>query len=888
MLFFSYSFFKFTAFFFFWASFICLFIESSSALCQSDQDSLRVASLLNSVVKQSSLTKSNGTTTGRKEIELSEGSSKELEFTDAKESKNNNGDSLLSAEAVRSAIDGAIAFIKQRQRSVGDWNEYPGYEPGTTALATLALLTAGLDKNDPVVAKALEYLSTFTPLKQNQTYSISLQTMVFCLADPEEYREAIESNVAWLVERQMKTSNEHLGGWSYIGNNQESERADNSNSQFALLALYEAELAGINVPEETWNSAEEYWVRMQNDDGSWGYRSSSFNPSGFPSGYGTGSMTCAGISALAICSGVRELARAKIEGESVLCCQDVEDDIATRVSRGLAWLGKHFSVQTNPGHAVGSDSYFFYYLYGLERVGRLTANRFVGQSDWYREGAEVLLRRKGVLSQFWNAQKDLSGNNIVSTAFALLFLSKGRWPILASKMKFGDSDDWNAHPNDLAHLTTRVEQEWNTHLIWQTIDSKKASLDDLLQTPILVMSGSISPVPEDREEKERLVANLRGYLEQGGFIFAEAIDGDVSFESGFRELIGDVLAEDGGELQLLDPSHPIWTVEKIVDPKFSRPILGVDYGCRTSVVFVPAYRPIADENGRAPSVDDDRASLSCLWEAAKNRVRESDVIATSDKIKGEMDAAFAIGINICAYATERRMKYKEEVAVDAGSELEKGSDIHNSLFVAILECGGGSSCAPRAIPNLMKSIRTRFGVPTQTHVSRITAKTQDVFDYPILFMHGRNSFAFSEKERENLRLYFERGGFLFVNAVCASKAFEKSFLEEILQVFPEEQLVDIPKDDPIFTSKYGGFQIEKLQYRTRQVDKSTGVSKSIVVEGPVRLKGIQRGGRWIVIYSPDDVSCALENVTAANCNGLTQSNAFYLGTNVLFYAAELL
>ncbi|MBP5622589.1 MAG: DUF4159 domain-containing protein, partial [Thermoguttaceae bacterium] len=612
---------------------------------------------------------------------LSEGSSTDVvDSTSLAQEVPSKGETLLNAEAVRAAIDGAVSFIKQKQRSNGDWNEYPGYSPGTTALCTLALLTAGLDKNDPTVAKALEYLSGFTAGKQNQTYPISVQTMVFCLADPETYRSAIESNVAWLVERQMKTQNDHRGGWSYVGDNQASERADNSNSQFALLALYEAELVGVEIDDSVWQSAEDYWLRMQNDDGSWGYRSSSLNPAGFPSGYGTGSMTCAGIAALAICSGVREATRAKIEGDGFQCCQDVDDEIAVRMSRGLKWLGDHFSVQTNPGHAVGADSYFFYYLYGLERVGRLTANRFVGRSDWYREGAEVLLRRKGVLSQFWNAQKDLNGNNCVSTSFALLFLSKGRWPLLASKLKFGAGEDWNTHPNDLAHLTSRVEQEWDVRLIWQTIDSEKATLDDLLQTPILSISGTTSPVPVDRKQKERLVQNLRGYLEQGGFIFAEAIDGDVSFESGFRELMKEVLAEDGGEFELLDPGHPIWTAEKIIDPQYARPIWGIDFGCRTSVLLVPAFRPVPDNNGVLPSVADDRPSLSCLWEATKNLRRgEEKNQVVSEKVRREVEAAFAIGINVCAYATNRQMKFKDEIAADVGEELEKGSEVRNSL-----------------------------------------------------------------------------------------------------------------------------------------------------------------------------------------------------------------
>ncbi len=818
--------------------------------------------------------------------ELSEGRPiEEVENAASEDSPADKGEMLLSAEAVKQAIEGAISFIRQKQLNNGEWKEYPGYAPGTTALTTLALLTAGLDKDDPTVAKALEYLAGFNAIKQNQTYPISLQTMVFCLADPEKYRETIETNVAWLAERQMKTGNEHRGGWSYIGDNQDAERADNSNSQFALLALYEAEIAGVEVPEEIWDNAEEYWKRMQNNDGSWGYRSSKLNPEGFPSGYGTGSMTCAGIAAMAICSGVREFARAKVEGDKVRCCQDVEDEAALRISRGLNWLGKHFSVQTNPGHAVGQDTYLFYYLYGLERVGRLTANRFVGRSDWYREGAEVLLKRKGVLSQFWNAQKDLAGNNVVSTSFALLFLSKGRWPTLISKLKFGEDDDWNMHPNDLAHLTTRVEREWDTHLIWQTIDSTKATLDDLLQTPILSISGTVSPIPKDPGERERLVKNLHGYLEQGGFIFGEAIDGDVSFEEGFRELMTEVLAEDDADFTLLEPTHPIWTAEKTIDPKFTRPVWGIDFGCRTSVVLVPAYRPSPDENGKAPSVNDDRPSLSCLWEAAKNRVSEAESASASTKVRNEMEAAFALGINICAYATDRRMRFKDEIAADVGEELQKGSDVFNSLFAAILECGAGSSCAPRAIPNLMKSIRAKLGVPTQTFVARTSAKNDDLFDYPTLFMYGRNSFSFVDEERERLQLYFERGGFLFVNAVCASKKFENSFIEEIEKIFPDETLVDVSVDDPLFSGKFGGFRIEKLQYRVRDVDgRNAGTSGSI--DGPPRLKGIQRDGRWIVLYSPDDVSCALENVTAANCEGLTQKSAFYLATNILFYAAE--
>ncbi len=33
-----------------------------------------------------------------------------------------------------------------------------------------------------------------------------------------------------------------------------------------------------------------------------------------------------------------------------------------------------------------------YYLYAMERVGRLTGQRFIGGIDWYRAGADYLLK----------------------------------------------------------------------------------------------------------------------------------------------------------------------------------------------------------------------------------------------------------------------------------------------------------------------------------------------------------------------------------------------------------------------------------------------------------------------------------------------------------------
>ena len=64
--------------------------------------------------------------------------------------------------------------------------------------------------------------------------------------------------------------------------------------------------------------------------------------------------------------------------------------------KGLFGSGNNFSVHKNPG--PGSlGNWHLYYLYAVERVGRMTSHRFFNSRDfkrydWYRMGAEQLVR----------------------------------------------------------------------------------------------------------------------------------------------------------------------------------------------------------------------------------------------------------------------------------------------------------------------------------------------------------------------------------------------------------------------------------------------------------------------------------------------------------------
>ena len=161
-----------------------------------------------------------------------------------------------------------------------------------------------------------------------------------------------------------------------------------------------------------------------------------------------------------------------------------------------------------------------------------------------------------------------------------------------------------------------------------------------------------------------------------------------------------------------------------------------------------------------------------------------------------------------------------------------------------------------------------------------------VFEFPILFMHGREKFALTDVERGKLKTYLERGGVLFADAICTSELFAKAFRQEMAAIFPNHPLEKIDPDDPLFTPKYGGFNLQKVSRREALAGDGAGPPKSIVREVEPELEGVRLGDRYAVIFSRYDLSCALEKHETVECLGYTGDAAARIGLNVLLYALE--
>ena len=761
----------------------------------------------------------------------------------------------ITAAAVREAIERGATFLKRQQRPDGSWPEWAGQNGGMTALCTLALLNSGVEPDDDSIRRALAYLRNRNNTRE-KTYVRSLMIMAFCRAQPDTEKLRIAEYVRWLEQRQI-TRGEHQGAWSYPFQGD----GDNSNTQFAMLALHEAERIGVAVNPQTWALAKQYWTKSQNRDGSWGYK---------PGDPGTGSMTCAGITSLVIANDKIDPADARVEGEQIHCCQPKKPSDEP-IQRGLGWLGRNFAVTQNPGRG---PAWLLYYLYGLERTGRLTNRRFIGTEDWYRVGADWLLRMKGgPLTDRWSGPFTFEKNECLATSFALLFLSKGRWPVLMSKLKHGRGEDWDRHRHDVGNLTRYTELKWKRDLIWQVIDLPSATVDDLVPSPVLYYCGSENPLPEDPAALKDLADKLRGYLDRGGFLLVEGYCGGAAFDAGFRKLMEMVFPEPEYRLQRIDPDHPIWRAEELISPESLKnlpPLLGIEFGCRTSV----AYAPDAQDEKRHP--------LSCLWELSRPG-RETKYPASVQK---QIDAGLSLGINILAYATNRELQGGETRLDLAKVKPPGGESGRATLYVPSLRHPGGCNAAPRALTNLLQAAAENLKLRVSVEPREVGITDPALFDYHIVFMHGRNRFTLTEAERKQLRTYLQRGGMIFANAICASKQFADSLRREMQLVYPEQPLKPIPKDDPLLTTFFGGFDLSTVTRHDPQSGGAKQPLRALSRKVPPELEGVKIGEHYAVIFSPYDLSCALEKQDTMECQGYTRQDAARIGLNVLLYSLQ--
>jgi hypothetical protein len=733
----------------------------------------------------------------------------------------------VTREEVERAIHDAVQFLKRAQRDDGSWPDYDATEShtGVTSLVTLALLTAGERPDSKEVSKALAYLRQFGPEDLNNTYTVALQTMVFAAADPDRHQVPISNNAAWLEKAQIKADDrfDWPGSWTYSA--AKSFQGDGSNSQYALLGLHAAAEAGIKIPNEVWTLARQFWEDSQRRDGSWPYR---------PNDHGTSaSMTCAGISSLVITGMKRSQSQEfLVNGTIKNCGVSVENE---KLAKAINWMANHFHVGQNFGH---DQTWKYYYLYGLERAGRLSGLRYFGTHDWYRRGAEELVHNQDPVLRCWEGI-NVEQNRLIATSFALLFLAKGRAPVVVNKLRHGPDNDWNNDPDDIRNLVNVVSHDWKHLLTWQMVDPERATVEDMLQAPIVFFNGH--QTPEFGPVARR---NLRDYVEQGGFLFAEACCSEPEFDRGFRALMKDLFPEREYELHPLPSDHAVWRSKHLLSPEV-HPLWGIEHGCRTVVIYSPQ-------------------DLSCFWNQMETQPGNPVVVK-----------ATRVGENVIDYATGRELPADKLTAREI-THFGRENPRRGALQIAKLRHAGDWNVAPLAIPNLTTMLRDKLSFDVVINHREILPRDPNLIHYPLLYIHGRAALSFAPEDMAALRRHLEPGGgTIFADAACGSAAFDAAFRRFVNELLPNNPLVSIPHDDDLYSKRIGGYDLSDVQY-----SKAAGGGRDYP-----QLEGVKINGHWAVIYSKYDIGCALERHQGADCKGYTHESALRIAANIVLYSS---
>ena len=180
----------------------------------------------------------------------------------------------------------------------------------------------------------------------------------------------------------------------------------------------------------------------QRTDGGWNYHASSEDVA---TNTPTPTMTCAGVASLFITQDY--LLRLKKWD----ACAGGTFDI--NIENGLKYVEKHIAELMGGGN--------YYGMYGVERIATASGRRYFGDVDWFEAGADYAVKQQIPTTGAFSGKYGV----IPDTCFAILFLSRGRAPLMMNKLQYAlaekkHSDDdtnkeaevWNERPRDVANL----------------------------------------------------------------------------------------------------------------------------------------------------------------------------------------------------------------------------------------------------------------------------------------------------------------------------------------------------------------------------------------------------------------------------------------------------
>ncbi|NIA21444.1 MAG: DUF4159 domain-containing protein [Anaerolineaceae bacterium] len=746
-------------------------------------------------------------------------------------------------------------FLWVRQLDDGSWTDVTGahYQRRvgwTTALVSLAMLESGVKLNRPEMEKALEALMA---AEMKDSISRATRAMALCVAyraaKRREWEVQIVKDLEWLTQKLPQN-----GAWGYKGADRDG---NNMASQFGLLALWEAELAGFDGKRKfsrtaadkkdkkskkdrqdkkdgqeafnparawpmvlrnlkrAWPQIERQWVRRQRADHGW-----TFSAVAGPDVQSTMVMTAAGVSSLYIV--LDKVYAPKMFPGKPRPKTKVFDGIDT----GMAWLASRLK----PGFA--KDGYL---SFGIQRIAAAGGHKYIGQHDWFRLGVRELM------DITTNCRANCKGpyGPDVEAAMYLLFLSRGRVPITFNKLQ-RPGTDWDCAPRDVANLTRFLNRELEQRMNWQIVDVNRP-VAEFLDAPVLLING-IKPLAM----KDEIIRKIREYVNRGGFVLGEATTSSRAFAESFKKMMVKAFPE------------------------------GTEQGAKYYRWHeVPREHPLLDT-----MTDRDLRKLGTIW-AMDSPIRTVAVLLPRDQATAwqQMDVAknrhsFTMGRNILLYATAGEQLKTRLRPVYAGRTITAKT----ARKVAALSTTGRWLGEPYVIERLSDKLARDAMIMVEAAPAHAPGEL-DPRETPMIWVYGHGTIGLGEGRIQSLRRYVQKGGLVAFSANKGDKVFAKAAEALALKILPDALPAALGPTDPIMTG---------LVYRERGKPLTNPKFRAMRLarDRKVRLTGYRQDGRIGVIVSPYDVFLGILGTPIYGDKDYTGETARQIAANIYLYALE--
>lgn len=195
----------------------------------------------------------------------------------------------------------------------------------------------------------------------------------------------------------------------------------------------------------------------------------------------------------------------------------------------------------------------------------------------------------------------------------------------------------------------------------------------------------------------------------------------------------------------------------------------------------------------------------------------------------------------------------------------------SALVLARVKVTGGADWYndQQADVNMLEYLRKHTAINVRPQFEYVELTSDNVFNFPLLFLTGHGDFNLTETEAKRLRAYLDTGGFLYIDD---DYGLDTAVRREMRKVFPEQQFRELPFSHPLYHSYY---EFPNGMPKIHEHDAK-----------PAQGLGLfTNGNRLCVFYTTEtNPSDGWADPSVHNNPPEKREAAFRIGTNIVVYA----